>query len=129
MSERINISSGAPWEDIVGYSRAVRIGNTIEVAGTTAVENGVVLCKNDAAGQTDIILKKISVALEQAGASLKDVVRTRIYVTQITQWEAIGRLHGSYFSAIKPATTMVEVSNLIDKDMLVEIEVTAIVQH
>jgi enamine deaminase RidA (YjgF/YER057c/UK114 family) len=128
MSERINISSGAPWEDIVGYSRAVRIGNTIEVAGTTAVENGQVLFKGDAAGQTDFILKKIVLALQQADADIKDVVRTRIYVTQIAQWEAIGRVHGMYFGAIKPATTMVEVSNLIDKDMLVEIEVTAIVQ-
>ncbi len=128
MSERINISSGAPWEDIVGYSRAVRIGNTIEVAGTTAVENGQVLFKGDAAGQTDFILKKIALALQQAGADITDVVRTRIYVTQIAQWEAIGRVHGMYFGAIKPATTMVEVSNLIDKDMLVEIEVTAIVQ-
>ncbi len=128
MVQRINISSGAPWEEIVGYSRAVRIGNTIEVAGTTAVENGEVVCKKDAAGQTDFILKKISTALQQAGADIKDVVRTRIYVTQISQWEAIGRVHGRYFSTIKPATTMVEVSNLIDKDMLVEIEVTAIVQ-
>ncbi len=128
MSERINISSGAPWEDIVGYSRAVRIGNTIEVAGTTAVENGQVLFKGDVAGQTDFILKKITLALQQAGADITDVVRTRIYVTQIAQWEAIGRVHGMYFGAIKPATTMVEVSNLIDKDMLVEIEVTAIVQ-
>ncbi len=123
---RKNISSGAEWEDIVGYSRAVRIGNTIEVAGTTAVENGEVVGKGDPHTQTIKVLEIIRAALEEAGAEISDVIRTRIFVTDITHWEAVGRAHGTFFKDIKPAATMVEVSGLIDPDMLVEIEATAL---
>ena len=127
MTKRLNISSGAKWEDIVGYSRAVRIGNVIEVAGTTAVdENGLVVGLNDPYEQTRFILSKIEKALVQAGASMKDVTRTRMFVTDITQWEEIGKAHGMYFKDIKPAATMVEVKSLISPELLVEIEVTAI---
>ncbi len=124
---RKNISSGAKWEDIVGYSRAVRVGNIIEVAGTTAVENGQTVAPGDAYAQTVFILEIIKKALEEAGASLEDVVRTRMFVTDITKWEAIGKAHGAFFKNIKPATTMVEVSKLIEKNMLVEIEATAVI--
>ena len=128
--KRINISSGAPWEDIVGYSRAVRVGKTIEVAGTTAIdENGVLIGKGNAADQTRCILKKIEKALQQAGADMKDVVRTRIYVTDIQQWEDIGKVHGEFFKNIKPVTTMVEVKALIDPGMMVEIEATAVITN
>lgn len=128
MSERTNISSGAKWEDIVGYSRAVRIGNVIEVAGTAAVdENGNVVGKSDPYTQTRFILEKIEKALGDARAEKKDVIRTRIYVTDISMWEEIGRAHGEYFKNIKPATSMVEVKALINPEMLVEIEATAIV--
>jgi enamine deaminase RidA (YjgF/YER057c/UK114 family) len=128
MSKRINISSGAKWEDIVGYSRAVRVGNTIEVAGTTAVdENGQVVGAGDPYEQTKYALGKIERALQAAGASLKDVVRTRIFVTDIRQWEEIGQAHGEFFCKIRPAATMVEVKALISPELLVEIEVTAIV--
>jgi enamine deaminase RidA (YjgF/YER057c/UK114 family) len=127
MSNRINISSGAKWEDIVGYSRAVRIGNIIEVAGTTAVdENSQVVGLGDPAEQTKFILSKIEKALTSAGAALNDVVRTRMFVTNIADWESIGRAHGLYFKDIKPAATMVEVKSLISPELLVEIEVTAI---
>jgi enamine deaminase RidA (YjgF/YER057c/UK114 family) len=127
MTKRLNISSGAKWEDIVGYSRAVRIGNVIEVAGTTAVdENGQVVGLNDPYEQTRYILAKIEKSLEQAGASMKDVVRTRMFVTDISQWEEIGKAHGLYFKEIKPAASMVEVKALISPELLVEIEVTAI---
>lgn len=130
MSERKNISSGAPWESVVGYSRAVRIGNHIWVAGTTASdEHGRVLAAGDAAAQTRIVLKKIESALIEAGASLSDVVRTRMFVTDISQWEAIGRVHGEFFGNIRPAATMVEVSKLIDPGHLVEIEVDAFIGH
>ena len=123
---RKNISSGAPWESIVGYSRAVRIGNHIWVAGTTATdEHGQVVGAGDAAAQAQYALEKIERALREAGASLRDVVRTRIFVTDISQWEAIGRVHGRFFSDIRPAATMVEVSKLIDPAHLVEIEVDA----
>jgi enamine deaminase RidA (YjgF/YER057c/UK114 family) len=124
---RINISSGAKWEDKVGYSRAVRVGDIVEVAGTTAVENGNVVGLNDAYFQTKVILQKIEKALIEAGASLKDVVRTRMFVTDISQWEKIGKAHGEFFRVIKPVTTMVEVKSLIDPEMLVEIEATAII--
>jgi enamine deaminase RidA (YjgF/YER057c/UK114 family) len=127
MAKRINISSGTKWEDIVGYSRAVRIGDIIEVAGTTAVdENGQVVGTGDPAQQTKFILSKIEKALISAGATLRDVVRTRMYVTNIADWEAIGRVHGLYFKDIRPAATMVEVKSLISPELLVEIEVTAI---
>lgn len=124
--ERINYSSGAPWENTVGYSRAVRVGNIIEVAGTTAVENGEVVGKGDPGEQTRVILRKIEAVLQEAGASLENVVRTRIYVTDISQWEAVGKAHGDFFWNIKPAATMVEVSGLVSPDMLVEIEATAL---
>jgi enamine deaminase RidA (YjgF/YER057c/UK114 family) len=127
MSTRTNISSGAPWEEIVGYSRAVRIGNQIEVAGTTAVdETGAIVGLDDPYEQTYYILSKIEKALHAAGATLADVVRTRIFVTDITLWEEVGRAHGDFFRAVKPAATMVEVKRLINPEMLVEIEATAI---
>jgi enamine deaminase RidA (YjgF/YER057c/UK114 family) len=128
MVHRHNISSGTKWEDIVGYSRAVRVGNIIEVAGTTAVdERGQVVGVNDPVEQTKYILSKIEKAVTEAGATLKDVVRTRMFVTDISQWEAIGRVHGEYFREIKPVATMVEVKALISPDLLVEIEATALV--
>jgi enamine deaminase RidA (YjgF/YER057c/UK114 family) len=128
MDKRINISSGTKWEDIVGYSRAVRIGNIIEVAGTTAVdEDGQVVGRGDPGEQTRFIFSKIEKALASAGATLQDVVRTRMFVTKIADWEAIGKVHGLYFKDIKPAATMVEVKALISPELLVEIEVTAIV--
>lgn len=127
MATRQNISSGAKWEDIIGYSRAVKIGNLIEVAGTASVDNYTLIGKGDPYAQTCFILKKIEVALQNAGASLNDVIRTRIYVTNINDWEEVGRAHGEFFSKIKPATSMIEVSGLINPDMLVEIEATAIV--
>lgn len=128
MTKRLNISSGAKWEDIVGYSRAVRAGNTVEVAGTTAVdENGETVGLNNPYEQTKFILTKIEKALIQAGASMKDVVRTRMFVTDISEWEEIGRAHGEFFREIKPAASMIEVKGLIGSDLLVEIEVTAIV--
>ncbi|WP_242916130.1 RidA family protein [Pontibacter liquoris] len=124
---RQNISSGAVWEDLVGYSRAVRIGNIVEVAGTTATEGDEVIGKGDAYAQTTYALQKIEKALLQAGATLQDVIRTRIFVTDISQWEAVGRAHGEVFQSIKPATTMVQVSALINPELLVEIEATAII--
>mgnify|MGYP005749624047 CR=1 FL=1 len=124
--KRKNISSGAVWEDIVGYSRAVRVGNIIEVAGTTATEGSEIIGKGSAYEQTKYTLHKIEKALEEAGATLTDVVRTRIYVTDISQWEDVGRAHGEVFKSIKPASTMVEVSALINPELLVEIEATAI---
>ena len=128
MTKRIKISSGAKWEDIVGYSRAVRVGNMIEVAGTTAVdERGEIVGLNNPYEQTKYILVKIEKALIEAGASMKDVVRTRMFVTDISKWEEIGKAHGEFFRAIKPAASMIEVKGLINPDLLVEIEVTAIV--
>jgi enamine deaminase RidA (YjgF/YER057c/UK114 family) len=128
MSDRLNIHTGAPWESIVGYCRAVRVGSHVAVTGTAAVgENGEVVGVGDAKVQTRRCLEIIEKALMDAGASLSDVVRTRIYVTDISQWEAVGRAHGEVFGEVYPATTMVEVSALIDPDMLVEIEADAIV--
>ena len=124
---RTNISSGAKWEDIVGYSRAVRIGNVVEVSGTTAMRNGELQGKGDLYLQTKTCLEIIHEALLKAGASIDDVIRTRIYLTDISQWEAAGKAHGEFFSKIKPATAMLEVAALIDKDILVEIEATAII--
>ncbi len=126
MSDRKNISSGAPWESIVGYSRAVRIGNHVWVAGTTATdEHGKVVGAGDAAVQTRYALQIIGRALNEAGVTFADVVRTRTFVTDISQWEAIGRVHGEFFGDVRPAATMVEVSKLIDPAHLVEIEVDA----
>ena len=127
MSTRINISSGSPWEDIVGYSRAVKIGNIIEVAGTTAMDGDNLIGKDNLYAQTKYIFQKIEKALQEAGASLNDVVRTRMFVTDISKWEEAGKAHGEFFKLIKPVSTMVEVSKLINDDLLIEIEVTAIV--
>lgn len=128
MTERQNISSGAPWESIVGYSRAVRVGQYVHVAGTTAVdENGAAISPGNSGEQTRAILSKIERALEEAGASMTDVVRTRTFVTNIDDWEAVGRVHGEYFRDVRPAATMVEVSRLISPGLVVEIEVDAVI--
>lgn len=130
MSKRVNISSGVKWEDIIGYSRAVQIGNVIEVAGTTALdEEGSLVGPDDPYEQTRYIITKIERALISAGAALTDIVRTRIFTTDISRWEEIGRAHGEFFRDIKPASTMVEVRALINPSMLVEIEATVILQE
>jgi len=127
--QRTNYSSGAKWEDIVGYSRAVRIGNIIEVTGTVAVdENSRLVGKNDAYAQTKFIIEKIEKVLQRAGATLKDVIRTRMFVTDISRWEDYGKAHGEFFKEIKPCTSMIEVKGLIAPEYLVEIEATAILQ-
>ena len=123
---RTNYSTGAKWEDIVGYCRAVKIGNTLEVSGTVATDGNQLIAKGDFYGQTKFIIEKIETVLKQAGFELKDVVRTRIFVTDISKWEAVGKAHGEFFKDIKPVTSMVEVSALIDPDYLVEIEVSAV---
>lgn len=131
MSDRMDrqlISSGARWEFVVGYSRAVRVGPFVAVAGTTAVdENGAIIGVGDAYVQAAYILQKIEKALTEAGASISDVVRTRMFVTHIEDWEAVGRAHGEVFREVRPASTMVEVAGLIDPALLVEIEVDAMI--
>ncbi len=126
---RTNYSSGATWEDIVGYSRAVRVGNVIEVTGTVAVDDdSEVVGAGDHYEQTRFVIKKIEKVLARAGASLQDVVRTRMFVTDISKWEEYGRAHGEFFKQIKPCTSMIEVSALIDPAFLIEIEATAIIE-
>ena len=128
MTERKNISSSSPWEKIVGYSRAVRIGDIIEVAGTTAMDGNHVIGKDNLYEQTRFIFQKIEKVLNECGGSLSDVVRTRMYVTDIVGWEDAGRAHAEFFSHIRPAATMVEVAKLIHPDLLIEVEVTAILK-
>lgn len=126
--DRQLVSSGTVWEGIVGYSRAVRVGNIVVTAGTTATdEHGAVVGRGDPGVQTDYILQKIERALAEAGASLRDVIRTRIYVTNADDWEAVGRVHGKYFADIRPANTLIEVSRLVGADYLVEIEAEAVI--
>lgn len=128
MSKRINISTGTPWENVVGYSRAVRVGDHIFVSGTTASdEQGNVIGVGDAAAQTEYIIRKIERALQAVDATLNEVVRVRMFVTDISQWEVIGRVHGDFFREIRPVTTMVEVKGLVDPQHLIEIEVDALI--
>ena len=125
MKQKVN--SGSPWEDIVGYSRAVRINNVIEVAGTTAVDGESIIGEGNVYEQTIFIFSKIEKVLKQLGASIQDVIRTRMFVTNIDDWEAVGKAHGEFFINIKPVATMLEVKRLIDPRLLIEIEVTAII--
>jgi len=125
--ERINYSSGAKWEEIVGYSRAVKIGNIIEVTGTVSVDdNNELIGEDNAYAQTKFIISKIEKVLQRAGAELKDVVRTRMFVTDISRWEEYGKAHGEFFKDIRPCTSMIEVKGLIAPEYLIEIEATAI---
>lgn len=126
--KRINYSSGVKWEDIVGYSRAVKVGNTIEVTGTVAADDNTMLIGSDSAyEQTRFIIQKIEKILKKAGASLENVVRTRMFVTDISRWEEYGKAHGEFFKDIRPCTSMIEVKGLIAPEYLIEIEATAII--
>ena len=127
LSDRSNYSSGTPWESIAGYSRAVRVGNIIEVAGTAVDTEGQVVGAGDISKQTDYIFNKIRNALNHAGSKMSDVIRTRMFVTDINDSEIVARIHGDIFSDIKPVSTLVEVSGLIDEELLIEIEVSAVV--
>ena len=128
MSVRSNYSSGAPWESIAGYSRAVRVGKVVEIAGTTAVNSdGQIIGVGDIGVQTEYIFKKIDNVLKEAGSNMSDVIRTRMYLTDINDWEIVARIHGDIFSDIKPVSTLVEVSGLIDEELLIEIEASAVV--
>lgn len=124
---RQQIGSGSAWEEMVGYSRAVRVANSIEVAGTTAMDGDAVVGEGDVYAQTKFIFQKIEKALQQLGSSLNDVVRTRMFVINIADWELVGKAHGEFFAIIKPVATMVEVKRLISEGLLIEIEVTAII--
>jgi enamine deaminase RidA (YjgF/YER057c/UK114 family) len=126
--ERVNYSSGSKWEDIVGYSRAVKVGNVVEVTGTVASgDDGNVVGKDDAYAQTKYIYQKIEKVLARAGATMKDVVRVRMFVTDIARWQEYGKAHSEFFKTIKPCNTMVEVKALIEPEYLIEIEATAII--
>ncbi len=126
-TKRILVSSGTKWEEMVGYSRAVRVGNIIEVSGTTAVDGEKIIGEGDVYAQAKFIFRKIENALQEAGGSLIHVVRTRMFVTDISKWEEVGRAHGEVFKNIKPVSTMVEIKSLIHPDLLIEVEVTAII--
>lgn len=129
MGERLRVSTGASWESVVGYSRAIRVGNRVDVAGTTAMRNGKVVGIGDAYAQAVCALEIINESLEKVGATRADVVRTRMFVTDISQWEAIGKAHGEFFRDIRPVTTMVEVQSLIEPGLLVEIEAVAMINE
>jgi enamine deaminase RidA (YjgF/YER057c/UK114 family) len=127
---RTNYSSGAKWEEIVGYSRAVKVGDLVEVTGTVAVDDsGDTVGAGDAYAQTRFIIQKIEKVLQRAGATLEDVIRTRMFVTDISRWEEYGKAHGEFFGNIKPCTSMIEVKGLIDPSYLIEIEATAMIKH
>lgn len=128
MGNRTNFSSGAPWEDLVGYSRAVRIGNVIEISGTAPVRDGKTYAPGNAYEQAKCCIQIIEKALKAAGADLFDVIRTRMFVTDISRWAEFGKAHNEYFAKIRPVTSMVEVKALISDDMLIEIEATAIIE-
>lgn len=127
--KRQTYTEGSPWEPIVGYARAVKVGNIIEISGTTATVNGEVVGKENVYEQTKCILQKFEKVLNELGGNMSDIVRTRIFCTDISQWEAIGKAHGEFFSEIKPTTGMYQISKLISDDLLVEIEATAILSE